>query len=49
MCALDRVFDDAIVINIKGESFRGKKLETLAIQTGKVKEPVPEAATTANE
>ena len=49
LCALDRVFDDAIVINIKGESFRGKKLETLAIQTGKVKEPVPEAATTANE
>ena len=26
LCALDRIFDDATVFNIKGESFRGKKL-----------------------
>ena len=35
LCALDRIFDDATVFNIQGESFRGKKLETYALQTGK--------------
>ena len=39
LCALDRIFDDATVFNIKGESFRGKKLETVALQTGRVKAP----------
>lgn len=39
LCALDRIFDDATVFNIKGESFRGKKLETIALQTGRVKVP----------
>ncbi len=39
LCALDRIFDDATVFNIKGESFRGKKLETVALQTSKVKVP----------
>lgn len=34
LCALDRIFDDATVFNIRGESFRGKKLETIALQTG---------------
>ncbi len=34
LCALDRIFDDATVFNIRGESFRGKKLETVALQTG---------------
>ncbi len=36
LCALDRIFDDATVFTIKGESFRGKKLETVALQTSKV-------------
>ena len=35
LCALDRIFDDAAVFNFKGESFRGKRLETYALQTGK--------------
>ena len=39
LCALDRIFDDATVFNIKGESFRGKKLETGALQTSRVKAP----------
>ena len=37
LCALDRIFDDATVFNIKGESFRGKQLETGALQTSRVK------------
>ena len=39
LCALDRIFDDAIVFNIKGEGYRGKRLETLALQTSRVKAP----------
>ena len=39
LCALDRIFDDATVFTIKGESFRGKKLETVALQTSRVKAP----------
>ena len=39
LCSLDRIFDDATVFNIKGESFRGKKLETIALQTSRVKTP----------
>ena len=35
-CALDRIFDDAIVFVLRGESFRGRKLETVSLQTGKV-------------
>ena len=38
LCALDRIFDDATVFTIKGQSFRGKKLETVALQTSRVKE-----------
>jgi DNA replication protein DnaC len=41
LCALDRIFDDATVFKIRGESFRGKKLETVALQTGKVKTNEP--------
>ena len=43
LCALDRIFDDATVFKLRGESFRGKKLETVSLQTGKVQavEPVP--------
>ena len=33
---LDRIFDDATVFKLRGESFRGKKLETVSLQTGKV-------------
>ena len=34
LCALDRIFDDATVFNIRGESYRGKKLENIALLTG---------------
>ena len=39
LCSLDRIFDDATVFNIKGESFRDKHLETIALQTSRVKAP----------
>ena len=39
LCAPDRIFDDATVFNIKGESFRGRRLETVALQTSRVKTP----------
>ena len=35
LCALDRIFDDATVFNIRGESYRNKELENIALQTGK--------------
>ena len=35
LCALDRIFDDATVFMMKGHSYRGKKLETIAIETGR--------------
>jgi len=35
LCAMDRIFDDATVFNIHGESFRGKRLETVALQAGR--------------
>ena len=41
LCALDRFFDDATVFKLRGESFRGKKLETISLQTGKVKTVAP--------
>ena len=37
VCALDRIFDDAIVYTIKGQSYRGKNLETVNLQTSKVR------------
>ena len=44
LCALDRIFDDATVFKLRGESFRGKKLETVSLQTSKFRavEPLPE-------
>lgn len=39
LCSLNRIFDDATVFNIKGESFQGKKLETVARQTSRVNAP----------
>lgn len=34
LCALDRIFDDATVFMIKGNSYRGKKCETIALSAG---------------
>ena len=36
LCALDRIFDDATVSTIRGQSYRGRKLEKVALQAGKV-------------
>ena len=47
LCALDRVFDDATVFKFTGKSFRGKKLETISLETNKVKSP--EDSKTTNE
>lgn len=33
LCALDRIFDNATVFMMKGESYRGQELETFAIET----------------
>ena len=38
LCALDRIFDDAMVFMIKGKSYRGSKCETISIIAG---EPSP--------
>lgn len=35
--ALDRIFDDAMVFMMKGSSYRGKRLETIALETGRPK------------
>lgn len=35
LCALDRIFDDATVFTIRGESFRGRKLDKVSLQAGK--------------
>lgn len=37
LCALDRIFDDAVVYTIKGQSYRGKKLENVILQTSAIK------------
>ena len=34
LCALDRIFYNARVFMMKGESYRGRKLETIAIEAG---------------
>ena len=34
LCALDRIFDDAMVFVIKGKSYRGSKCETIPITAG---------------
>ena len=34
LCALDRIFDDALVFMIKGNSYRGKKCQTVALSAG---------------
>lgn len=35
LCSLDRIFDDAYVFNLKGKSYRGKKLKLINIDIGK--------------
>ena len=37
LCALDRIFDDASVFTIRGESHRGKNMEKISLQTSRVK------------
>ena len=34
LCALDRIFDNAIVYMMDGKSYRGRKLETVAVKVG---------------
>lgn len=34
LCALDRIFDDATVFMIKGNSYRGRKCQTIALSAG---------------
>lgn len=34
LCALDRIFDDVTVFMIKGNSYRGKNCETIALSAG---------------
>lgn len=41
---VDRIFDDAEVFKIRGESFRGKQLVTISFQTSRVKEFNPTEA-----
>lgn len=45
LCALDRIFDDAVVFSIKGESYRGRKLETVPLRTS----TSPTTGTTSND
>jgi DNA replication protein DnaC len=37
LCALDRIFDEASVFIIKGDSFRGQGLETIKLEAGPAK------------
>lgn len=39
LCALDRIFDDATVFNMRGESFRGKNLENVTLKSSKLSTP----------
>lgn len=34
LCALDRAFDDATVFMFRGDSYRGRKLETISLEVG---------------
>ncbi len=46
LCALDRIFDDAVVFTIKGESYRGRKLETVSLRTATTPPAEPSDRTT---
>ena len=39
LCSLDRIFDNATVFMMKGDSFRGRNCETVAIEAGSIKIP----------
>ena len=41
LCALDRIFDDATVFNIRGDSYRGKSLENITLKTSRVSAAAP--------
>ena len=47
LCTLDRIFDDAIVYTIKGASYRGRKLEKVALTTTAI--PAPTATDTTGK
>jgi len=34
LCAIDRIFDEATVFMIKGDSYRGRKREMVALTSG---------------
>lgn len=36
LCTLDRIFDDAMVFELRGNSFRGQNLETYSVETERV-------------
>lgn len=38
-CALDRIFDDAIIFKMNGTSFRGNAMETIRLETSRIKTP----------
>jgi DNA replication protein DnaC len=42
LCSLDRIFDDASVFIIKGDSYRGRKLETIRLEAGGPSTMLPE-------
>ena len=44
LCALDRIFDDALVFTFKGESFRGRRLETVSLRTSVAPSDDPSAS-----
>ena len=37
LCSLDRIFDDAILFRLSGQTHRGKNLETVALTTSRSK------------
>ena len=39
LCTLDRIFDEATVFMMKGDSYRGRGQETIAIHAGRVTKP----------
>ena len=40
LCALDRIFDDALLFKLNGQSHRGRSLETIALTTSRSKQTV---------
>lgn len=39
LCDLDRIFDNANVFTLKGNSYRGKEIENFAVRNNNVKAP----------